>query len=679
MPPFRLDSAYAPTADQPHAIAEISAAIERGDRMTTLLGATGTGKTMTMAGIIEATQRPTLVLAHNKTLAAQLCNEFRSFFPDNAVEYFVSYYDYYQPEAYVPSKDLYIEKDSAINQEIDRLRHAATASLFARRDVLIVASVSAIYGLGSPETYNDNLVLLKKGQEVDRDGLLRKLVAIQYTRGDQALARGTFRVRGETLEIFPAYNETTAFRFVFFGDEVEAISEFDPLTGELVAEDVEHAGIWPASHYNVREGTIEAAVTEIGRELAERCAELDAEGKLLESHRLRQRTQYDMEMLREMGFCNGIENYSRILDGRRPGERPYCLLDYFPDDFVCMIDESHQTVPQIGAMAEGDRSRKQTLVDFGFRLPSAIDNRPQTFDEFLSITPQMVFVSATPGQYERSHSGEIVEQIVRPTGIVEPQVSVRETRNQIDDLMNEIRVRTERDERVLVTTLTKKMSEDLTDYLLEMGMRVRYLHSEVDTLDRIQLIRDLRLGEFDVLVGVNLLREGLDLPEVSLVAILDADKEGFLRGETSLIQTIGRAARNVDGTVIMYADKETAAMRAALDETDRRREIQIAYNEQHGITAASIVKGISDMSAFLQGESKTPKGRRERSSRKRREAAAVMTPGELADTIAELEEEMQLAAEELRFEYAARLRDELHELRRDLARLSELSGPDHGG
>ncbi len=675
VPRFRLDSAFSPAADQPHAISEISAAVERGERMMTLLGATGTGKTMTMAGIIEETQRPTLVLAHNKTLAAQLCNEFRAFFPDNAVEYFVSYYDYYQPEAYVPSKDLYIEKDSAINQEIDRLRHAATAALFARRDVLIVASVSAIYGLGSPQTYNDNLVTLTRGSEYDRDALLRKLVSIQYVRNDQALGRGTFRVRGETLEIFPAYSETTAYRIGFFGDEVESLQEFDPLTGELVKAEMEHVGIWPASHYNVREGTIEKAVEEIGRELNTRCAELEAEGKMLESHRLRQRTQYDMEMLREMGFCNGIENYSRILDGRQPGDRPYCLIDYFPDDFVCMIDESHQTVPQIGAMAEGDRSRKQTLVDFGFRLPSAIDNRPQTFDEFLSITDQMLFVSATPGQYERSHSNQVVEQIVRPTGIVDPPVDVRQTKNQIDDLMNEIRQRTDKDERVLVTTLTKKMSEDLTDYLLEMGIKVRYLHSEVDTLDRIQLIRDLRLGEFDVLVGVNLLREGLDLPEVTLVAILDADKEGFLRGETSLIQTIGRAARNVDGRVIMYADKETAAMRAALEETDRRRKIQLAYNEEHGITAASIVKGISDMSEFLQGESKTPKGRGARERRKRNSKVEAMTPDQLQQTIVELEEEMQAAAEDLRFEYAARLRDELRELRRDLNRLHDLQAP----
>ena len=516
---------------------------------------------MTMAATIERLQRPALVLAHNKTLAAQLCNEFRTYFPSNAVEYFVSYYDYYQPEAYVPSKDLYIEKDSAINQEIDRLRHAATAALFARRDVVIVGSVSAIFGLGSPETYNDNCQILLKGGDVDRDELLRKLVYLQYNRNDTALGRGTFRVRGDTLEVFPAYAET-AFRALLFGDEVERLQHFDPLTGELIVDDLEHVAIWPATHYNVKEGTMERAVEEIGRELNHRTAELEAEGKLLESHRLRQRTQYDMEMLREVGFCSGIENYSRILDGRPPGARPYCLIDYFPKDFVCFIDESHQTVPQLGAMYEGDRSRKTTLVDYGFRLPSALDNRPQTFHEFLSITPQLVFVSATPGPYEREHSGAIVEQLVRPTGIVDPEVEVRETRNQIDDLMREIRVRTERNERVLVTTLTKKMSEDLTDYLLEVGFKVRYLHSEIDTLERIQIIRELRLGEYDVLVGVNLLREGLDLPEVSLVAILDADKEGFLRGETSLIQTIGRAARNVSGTVLMYADKQTEAMRA---------------------------------------------------------------------------------------------------------------------
>jgi excinuclease ABC subunit B len=668
MPPFKLDSVYSPTADQPAAIDQIAASVDAGAPFTTLLGATGTGKTMTMAATIERLQRPALILAHNKTLAAQLCNEFRTYFPQNAVEYFVSYYDYYQPEAYVPSKDLYIEKDSAINQEIDRLRHAATAALFARRDVLIVASVSAIFGLGSPETYNDNLQTLIKGAEVDRDELLRKLVYLQYNRNDTALGRGTFRVRGDTLEIFPAYAET-AFRAIMFGDEVERLQHFDPLTGELIVDDLEHVGIWPATHYNVKEGTMERAVAEIGRELNHRCAELEAEGKLLESHRLRQRTQYDMEMLREVGFCSGIENYSRILDGRAPGARPYCLIDYFPKDFVCFIDESHQTVPQIGGMYEGDRSRKSTLVDYGFRLPSAMDNRPQTFEEFLSITPQIVFVSATPGPYEREHSKGVVEQIVRPTGIIDPDVQVRETRNQIDDLMNEIRTRVDRDERVLVTTLTKKMSEDLTDYLLEVGFKVRYLHSEVDTLERIQIIRELRLGEYDVLVGVNLLREGLDLPEVSLVAILDADKEGFLRGETSLIQTIGRAARNVGGTVLMYADKETAAMRTAIEETDRRRAIQRAYNEEHGITPETIVKGISDITEFLMSDSKVPtKGRR------RREKRIDMEPAEIESTIVELEEEMLAAAEELRFEYAARLRDEIRDLRRELDEAAETAG-----
>jgi excinuclease ABC subunit B len=526
--------------------------------------------------------------------------------------------------------------------------------------VVIVASVSCIFGLGSPEVYDENLQTLNKGEMIDRDALLRKLVSIQYSRNDTALSRGTFRVRGETLEIFPAYAET-AYRIVLFGDEVEHLQHFDPITGELIEDDLEHVAIWPASHYNVRDGMIDDAVAEIGRELNARCAELEQEGKLLESHRLRQRTQYDMEMLRELGFCSGIENYSRILDGRRPGDRPYCLLDYFPDDFVCFIDESHQTVPQIGGMHAGDRSRKQTLVDYGFRLPSALDNRPQTFQEFLSITPQMVFVSATPGEYERTHSPRIVEQIVRPTGIIDPEVEVRETRNQIDDLMNEIRGRVDRDERTLVTTLTKKMSEDLTDYLLEMGFKVRYLHSEIDTLERIQIIRELRLGEYDVLVGVNLLREGLDLPEVSLVAILDADKEGFLRGETSLIQTIGRAARNVEGKVLMYADRETAAMRVAISETDRRRAIQRAYNEEHGITPETIVKGISDIAEFLMSDSKVPKSRR-----RRKRGGPSLPPAEIERTIVELEEEMLAAAEDLRFEYAAKLRDEIRDLKREL-------------
>jgi len=672
VPDFKLDSIFTPTADQPKAITALAEGVEQGEHFQTLLGATGTGKTMTMAGVIEAVQRPTLVIAHNKTLAAQLCNEFRTFFPDNAVEYFVSYYDYYQPEAYVPSRDLYIEKDSAINEEVDRLRHAATAAVFARRDVIVVASVSCIFGLGSPETYEMNMQILRRGEEIDRDALLRKLVSIQYTRNDSVLSRGTFRVRGETLEVFPAYAET-AFRATLFGDEVERLQHFDPLTGELLGDDLEHVAIWPATHYNVKEGTIDAAVTEIGRELNERCEQLESEGKQLEAHRLRQRTQYDMEMLREVGFCSGIENYSRILDGRQPGDRPYCLLDYFPKDFICFIDESHQTVPQIGGMHEGDRSRKQTLVDFGFRLPSALDNRPQTFNEFLSITPQLLFVSATPGEYERTRSTRIVEQIVRPTGIVDPVVDVRESKNQIDDLMNEVRARVQRDERVLVTTLTKKMSEDLSQYLLEMGFKTRYLHSEIDTLERIQIIRDLRLGEYDVLVGVNLLREGLDLPEVSLVAILDADKEGFLRGETSLIQTIGRAARNVDGTVLMYADKRTRAMEAAISETDRRREIQLAYNEEHGITAATIVKGISDIAEFLQSESKVPRGRKRRTAK--RGASDEMPRHELERMVVELEEEMLAAADELRFEYAAQLRDELRELRRDLQEMRAVEAP----
>ncbi len=674
MPDFRLDTTFIPTADQPKAIAALAAGIERGERFQTLLGATGTGKTMTMAGVIEEVQRPTLVIAHNKTLAAQLCNEFRTFFPENAVEYFVSYYDYYQPEAYVPSRDLYIEKDSAINQEVDRLRHAATAAVFARRDVIVVASVSCIYGLGSPETYEMNMQILRRGETIDREKLLRKLVSIQYTRNDTVLSRGGFRVKGETLEVFPAYAES-AYRATLFGDEVERLQHFDPLTGELIEDDLEHVAIWPATHYNVKEGTIEAGVEAIGRELNQRCEELEQEGKQLESHRLRQRTQYDMEMLREMGFCSGIENYSRILDGRKPGERPYCLIDYFPKDFICLIDESHQTVPQIGGMFEGDRSRKQTLVDYGFRLPSAMDNRPQRFEEFLSITPQLLFVSATPGEYERTRSTNVVEQIVRPTGVVDPTVEVRETKNQIDDLMNEVRKRVERDERVLVTTLTKKMSEDLSQYLLEMGFKTRYLHSEIDTLERIQIIRDLRLGEYDVLVGVNLLREGLDLPEVSLVAILDADKEGFLRGETSLIQTIGRAARNIEGTVLMYADKETKAMKAAIEETDRRRAIQLAYNEEHGITAATIVKGISDIAEFLQSDSKVPKRGRSRRGTERKRAGKELPENELERMVVELEEEMAAAAEDLRFEYAAQLRDELRELRRDLREIQESEAP----
>ena len=659
MPEFRVNPAYKPVADQPTARYDLAQGIEGGDRFQTLLGVTGSGKTATMAFTIEQVQRPTLVIAHNKTLAAQLCNEFREFFPSNAVEYFVSYYDYYQPEAYVPAQDLYIEKDSSINEEIDRLRHSATSALFARRDVIVVASVSCIYGLGSPDKYDAQVVLLKRGEMSDRDEVLRKLVDNMYTRNDSALGRGTFRVKGETLEVFPAYAES-AYRAIFFGDEIEEIQHFDPLTGEIL-EEREHVGIWPATHYATDRQTLEHTIGQIRDELEARTKELEGQGKLLESHRLRQRTQFDMEMLRELGYCNGIENYSRFLDGRAPGERPYCLLDFFPEDFICFIDESHQTVPQIGGMYEGDRSRKQTLVDYGFRLPSALDNRPQTFEEFLQHTPQIVFVSATPGEFERNHSTRIVEQIVRPTGIVDPAVDVRETRNQIDDLMEEVRRRVETEERTLVTTLTKKMAEDLTDYLLEYGFKVRYLHSEIDTLERIQIIRELRLGEFDVLVGVNLLREGLDLPEVSLVAILDADKEGFLRGETSLIQTIGRAARNVRGKVIMYADKETAAMRSAIDETNRRRAIQIAYNEERGITPATIQKGISDITDFLMMESKVPTGR----GRRKRDTEG-MSPEEIRRTIVELEEEMLAAADDLRFEYAAKLRDEIKALRHEL-------------
>jgi excinuclease ABC subunit B len=658
MPEFKLNPAYTPTADQPKAIAGLAEGLGAGERFQTLLGATGTGKTFTMAATIAEVQRPSLVIAHNKTLAAQLCNEFREFFPDNVVEYFVSYYDYYQPEAYVPAQDLYIEKDSSINDEIDRLRHAATAALFARRDVIIVASVSCIYGIGSPQVYNEKMQLFKVGEEIDRDDVLRKLVKMQYQRNDTALGRGTFRVRGEVLEIMPSYAES-AYRISLFGDEIEGVQHFDPLSGE-VFDTIDHVSVWPASHYVTKDETLERAVEEIRAELNARTAELEAEGKQLEAHRLRQRTAYDIEMLKEIGFTSGIENYSRILDGRPPGSPPHTLIDYFPDDFVCFVDESHQTIPQIGGMYEGDRSRKTTLVDYGFRLPSAIDNRPLKFDEFLARVDQLVMVSATPGPFERAESNRVVEQIVRPTGIVDPEIEVRETKNQIDDLMNEIRARAEAGDRVLVTTLTKKMAEDLTAYLLEYGIKVRYLHSEVDTLERIQIIRDLRLGEYDVLVGVNLLREGLDLPEVSLVAILDADKEGFLRGETSLVQTIGRAARNVDGRVLMYADKETDAMAAAMRETDRRRAIQLAYNEEHGITPATVRKGISEMSEFLAMEDRAPARRRSKRT------ADYAGPEELERTIVSLEEEMLAAADDLRFEEAARLRDELKELRRDL-------------
>jgi len=659
VPDFKLNPAYTPTADQPTAIDGLAKGIVDGDRFQTLLGATGTGKTFTMAGVIERVQRPSLVIAHNKTLAAQLCNEFREFFPENSVEYFVSYYDYYQPEAYVPAQDLYIEKDSSINDEIDRLRHAATAALFARRDVIIVASVSCIYGIGSPQLYQEQMQLFKVGEWIDRTDVFRKLVRMQYGRNDTVLARGTFRVQGEVVEIQPAYAES-AYRISLFGDEIESIQHFDPLTGEIL-DTVDHVSVWPASHYVTKDETLERSVEAIKQELVERTAQLEEQGKQLEAHRLRQRTAYDMEMLKEVGFCSGIENYSRVLDGRPPGSPPHTLIDYFPDDFVVFVDESHQTVPQLGGMYEGDRSRKDTLVDFGFRLPSAMDNRPLRFEEFLTRINQLVMVSATPGPFEQAESSRTVEQIVRPTGIVDPEVIVRETKNQIDDLMNEVRIRAEANERVLVTTLTKKMAEDLTAYLIEYGFRVRYLHSEVDTLERIQIIRDLRLGEYDVLVGVNLLREGLDLPEVSLVGILDADKEGFLRGETSLIQTIGRAARNVRGRVLMYADRETDAMRAAIRETDRRREIQLAYNEEHGITPETVKKGISDMTDFLAMESRGPSKRR-----RRRDGDEGGGPDELEKLIVELEEEMVVAAEDLRFEEAGRIRDEIKELRRDL-------------
>ncbi len=661
MPEFRVSAAYRPTGDQPQAIGQLAEGVLAGERYQTLLGATGTGKTATMAWIVEQVQKPTLVIAHNKTLAAQLCNEFREFFPDNAVEYFVSYYDYYQPEAYVPQADLYIEKDASINDDIDRLRHAATSALFLRRDVVIVASVSCIYALGSPEEYRAQTVLLSVGEERDRDEVLRQLVDIQYQRNDSFLGRGRFRVRGDVVEVQPSAMET-AYRISFFGDEVEQITHFDPLTGEIHAK-LDHLAIFPATQYVTDRPTIERALGEIKAELEQQVKRFEEQGKLLEAHRLRQRTEYDMEMLKELGYCNGIENYSRFLDGRAPGTRPHCLLDYFPDDWLLFVDESHQTVPQIGGMYEGDRSRKEVLVEYGFRLPGALDNRPLRFDEFQALVPQTIFVSATPGPFELRHSTRVAEQIIRPTGIVDPEVELRATRNQIDDLLAEIRRREEAGERVLVTTLTKKMAEDLTDYLLEANVKARYLHSEIDTLERIQIVRELRLGEYDVLVGVNLLREGLDLPEVSLVAILDADKEGFLRGQTALVQTIGRAARNVNGKVIMYADKLTEAIKGAIDETNRRREIQLRYNEEHGITPESIQKGVSDIAELLSLEQPNVPARRRRGAR----TVEGMSGEELEKLIVTLEEEMYAAAQELRFEYAAKLRDEIKELRRELA------------
>ncbi len=665
MPELKTTSAYRPTGDQPKAIEALAEGLRAGERYQTLVGATGTGKTATMAWTIEQVGKPALIIAHNKTLAAQLCNEFREFFPHNAVEYFVSYYDYYQPEAYVPQADLYIEKDSSRNDDIDRLRHAATSNLLSRRDTIIVASVSAIYGLGSPEEYKERVVFLEVGAVQDRDEMLRKLIDIQYVRNDTLLGRGRFRVKGDAVELQPAYSET-AYRVSFFGDEVETITHFDPLTGEVLAKH-DQITVFPATQYVTSKPTIERALGEIREELEERVATFEAEGKMLEAHRIRQRTEYDLEMMQELGFTNGIENYSRILDGRPPGSAPHTLLDYFPSDFVCFIDESHQTVPQIGGMYEGDRSRKQTLVDFGFRLPSALDNRPLRFDEFLAKVPQLVFVSATPGPFELRHSQRVAEQLIRPTGIVDPDVELRPTRNQIDDLLGEIRQREAAGERVLVTTLTKKMAEDLTDYLLESGVKARYLHSEIDTLERIQIVRELRLGEYDVLVGVNLLREGLDLPEVSLVAILDADKEGFLRGRTSLIQTIGRAARNVHGKVLMYADKQTEAIKEAIDETTRRRAIQLAYNEEHGIVPETIAKGVSDIAELLQLEAPHVPARRRRGAKQ----VEGMSREELEKLVVTLEEEMYVAAEELRFEYAAKLRDEIKDLRRDLQALEE--------
>jgi excinuclease ABC subunit B len=667
MAELKTSAAYLPTGDQPTAIAELSRSIQDGSRYQTLLGATGTGKTATMAWIIEQIQRPALVIAHNKTLAAQLCNEFREFFPANAVEYFVSYYDYYQPEAYVPQADLYIEKDSSRNDDIDRLRHAATSNLLTRRDTVIVASVSCIYGLGSPEEYEKRVVFLTVGEETDRDVMLRKLIDIQYVRNDTLLGRGRFRVKGDVFEIQPAYSET-AYRVAMFGDEVEAISHFDPLTGEVYGK-LDTITIFPATQYVTSKPTIERAHDEIKHELEQQVSLFESQGRLLEAHRIRQRTEYDLEMMRELGFCNGIENYSRILDGRPPGSAPHTLLDYFPSDYVVFVDESHQTVPQIGGMYEGDRSRKQTLVDHGFRLPSALDNRPLRFDEFLAKVPQLVFVSATPGAYELRHSTVVAEQLIRPTFLVDPEVELRPTKNQIDDLLNEIRRRADAGERVLVTTLTKKMSEDLTDYLLEAGVRARYLHSEIDTLERIQIIRELRLGEYDVLVGINLLREGLDLPEVSLVAILDADKEGFLRGRTALVQTIGRAARNVNGRVLLYADKLTEAIKDAMDETERRRNVQLAYNEEHGTTPISIAKGVSDIAEFLQLENPNVPGRRRRGDAK----LEGLSQEELEKLLVTLEEEMFAAAEELRFEYAAKLRDEIKDLRRELTALASPS------
>jgi excinuclease ABC subunit B len=669
VPPFRIRSEFRPAGDQPAAIEQLTAAVETGDPHVTLLGATGTGKTFTIAHVVEQVQRPTLVIAPNKSLAAQLANEFREVFPDNAVEYFVSYYDYYQPEAYIPSTDTYIEKDSSVNDEIERLRHSATAALLGRRDVLIVASVSCIYGLGSPEEYEGQILRPYKGTEIPLEFAMQRLVDIQYSRNNMSRARGTFRVQGDTLEVFPPYDQT-GYRIEWWGDTIEKISKFDPVTGELVDDAIVDLTVFPASHYVAGEERMKRALVTIEQELHERLAELEGQGKLLEAERLRMRTAYDLEMMREVGFCSGIENYSRHIDGRSAGTAPYTLLDYFPDDYLVVIDESHVTVPQLGGMYEGDLSRKSTLVEHGFRLPSAIDNRPLKFEEFTERVRQTVYMSATPSAYELRMSSKVVEQIVRPTGLIDPEVQIRPTRGQVDDLIEEIRRRAEADQRVLVTTLTKKMAEDLTDYLVEMGVRVRYLHSEVDTLQRIEIVRDLRLGEFDVLVGINLLREGLDLPEVSLVAILDADKEGFLRSETSLVQTIGRAARNVDGTVLMYADQITDSMKAAISETQRRRQIQMRYNIEHDIDPTTIQRKVTDILLTLRGEG-DPKATAPTKPRRQRAARPEMPTEELGRLVQSLEEEMHQAAKDLRFEYAARLRDEVHDLKRELKQLRE--------
>ncbi|GLX20001.1 MULTISPECIES: excinuclease ABC subunit UvrB [Streptomyces] len=700
--PFEVVSPYQPSGDQPAAIAELEKRIRAGEKDVVLLGATGTGKSATTAWMIEKLQRPTLVMAPNKTLAAQLANEFRELLPNNAVEYFVSYYDYYQPEAYVPQSDTYIEKDSSINEEVERLRHSATNSLLTRRDVIVVASVSCIYGLGTPQEYVDRMVPLKVGEEIDRDQLLRRFVDIQYTRNDLAFTRGTFRVRGDTIEIFPVYEEL-AVRIEMFGDEIEALSTLHPLTGEVISEDRE-LYVFPASHYVAGPERMEKAITGIEAELAERLAELEKQGKMLEAQRLRMRTTYDLEMMRQIGSCSGIENYSLHMDDRERGSAPNTLIDYFPEDFLLVIDESHVTVPQIGAMYEGDASRKRTLVDHGFRLPSALDNRPLKWEEFLERVGQTVYLSATPGKYELSRGDGFVEQIIRPTGLVDPEVVVKPTEGQIDDLVHEIRGRVEKDERVLVTTLTKKMAEDLTDYFLELGIQVRYLHSDVDTLRRIELLRELRAGEYDVLVGINLLREGLDLPEVSLVAILDADKEGFLRSGTSLIQTIGRAARNVSGQVHMYADKMTPAMEKAIEETNRRREKQIAYNTANGIDPQPLRKKINDIVATIAREeldteellgtgyrqakdgkaakapvpalggkaAATAKGKGGKTAKAAAAAAPTDRPAaELAALIEQMTERMRGAAAELQFEVAARIRDEVGELKKELRQMRE--------